>query len=198
MKGVSTVIVVYIGIAFAGVTGCNRTSFENGNTRSASNFASPTAEIPKPTTADLSKLRKYAESYEPKSGWVVIPDPPVPNEEILQVISKAANSGTREHEKFVVLIFLRLSRFQIENFKQNYELGRTNPLTKEFYRLIGQSDYERAEFMPSYLADNYVKKNVQLRDYKLIDVEMKRIDKAGERIKQELDRTTSRAQRSGN
>jgi hypothetical protein len=129
---------------------------------------------------------------------VVIPDPPVPNEEILQVISKAANSGTREHEKFVVLIFVRLSRFQIENFKQNYELGRTNPLTKEFYRLIGRSDYEKAEFMPSYLADIYVEKNPDLLNYSLIGAEMKRIANAGERIKRELDRTTSRAKQSGN
>jgi hypothetical protein len=116
----------------------------------------------------------------------VIPSPPVPDQEISQIIEKAANSTSREHEKFVVLIFLRLSRFQIENFKQRYELGRSNSLTKEFYRLIGRSDFERAEINPAYLADNHVEANPDLLKYRLIDAEMKRIAKAGKRIEKDL------------
>ena len=131
---------------------------------------------------ELASLEKFAENYQPKSGRQVIPSPPVPNEKISKIIAKAANSNSREHEKFVVLIFLRISRFQIENFKQRYELGRINLLTKEFYRLIGRNDFEMREMNLAYLADDYVEKNPELRQYELIDVEMQRIAKAGERI----------------
>ncbi len=198
MQRAPKVIVLTLGIAFAAATGCSRVSLEDANNLNSAHVAEPMVEPSKLSPADLSKLQKYAEAYQPKSGRVVIPEVPVPNEEISQIISKAADAGTREHEKFVVLIFLRLSRFQIENFRQRYELGRTNPLTKEFYRLVGQNDYERAEMMSVYLADDYIDKNPHLRDYKLIDAEMKRIAKAGERIKQELDRTTKRAKQSRN
>jgi hypothetical protein len=198
MNHASKGIVFSLGIAFAAATGCSRLSVEDTHNLNSVNVAAPAVERLKLSSADLSKLQKYAEAYEPKSGRVVIPEPPIPNEEISQIISKAADADTWEHEKFVVLIFLRLSRFQIENFKQTYELGRTNPLTKEFYRLIGRSDYEKAEIMPAYLADTYVEENPHLRDYRLIDAEMKRIAKAGQSIKQELDRTTNRAKRVGN
>lgn len=141
---------------------------------------------------ELAALKKFAESYQPKSGREVIPSPPVPDEKISLIIAKAANSNSREHEKFVVLIFLRLSRFQIENFKQRYELGRSNPLTKEFYRLIGWNDFETREINLAYLADDYVEKNPELRQYGLIDAEMQRIAKAGERIKDDLDKTSKK------
>lgn len=87
---------------------------------------------------DVAILKEYAESYEPKSTEKqVIASPPVPNEKVLQTVSNLANTQSREHEKYVVLIFLRLYRFHIENFKQSYELGRDDLLTKEFFRLVG-------------------------------------------------------------
>ncbi len=137
---------------------------------------------------ELASLKKFAENYQPKSGHEVIPSPPVPNEKISQIIAKAANSNSREHEKFVVLVFLRLSRFQIENFKQRYELGRSNLLTREFYKLIGRNDFEMSEINSAYLVDDYVEKNPEFRQYGLIDAEMKRIAKAGERIKNDLNK----------
>jgi hypothetical protein len=94
-----------------------------------------------------------------------------------------------------VLTILRLSRFQIENFKQRYELGRDNPLTQEFFRIIGKNDYKSAEFLPSYLADNYVEKNPKLLKYPLIEKEMRRIEKAGEKINKELEETTRRKEK---
>lgn len=137
--------------------------------------------------ADLAMIRKFAESYEPKSGRVVIPEVPELNEKLLKILSDLAASGSREHEKYIILIFLRLSRFHIEHFHQSYELGRENPLTKEFYRLIGKTDYEKAEYMGSYLADGYVNTHQELLDYPMIKAEWKRIDKAEDKIQKDLD-----------
>jgi len=140
---------------------------------------------------DVAVIKKFAESYEPKfTKQAVIPSPPEPNEEVVQAIANLKNSKTREYEKYIVLIYLRLYRFHIENFKQSYELGRDNSLTKEFFRIIQSHDYQKAEFMPSYLAQNYVQENSELLKYNLIEKEMNRIEKAGEKIKKELDKTT--------
>ena len=193
---VSTIIVLSLAIAVVVAPGCSRRSFENASIANAGALPAPTplsVELSTLSQAELSTLQKYAEAYEPKSGREVIPSPPVPDEKISQIISKAANSPSREHEKFVVLIFLRLSRFQIENFNQRYELGRTNPLTKEFYRLIGRTNFKTAEINLAYLADNYVETNPELLEYNLINAEMQRIAKAGERIKKKLDNTSKRA-----
>ncbi len=144
-------------------------------------------------STDVYIFRDYAESYEPKSTKrQAIPYPPALEGKVSQAISNLANSQSREHEKYVVLVFLRLYRFHIENFKQSYELGRDNPLTKEFFRLAGEDNYQKAEFMPSYLASNYVEKNPELLKYPLIEKEMKRIEKAGEEIKKELEETEKR------
>lgn len=181
----------YIGIllTLAVVPSCSTRSVNVADQSSPASTpeSARTPAVVKLTTAsssDLEMIRKYAESYEPRSGREVIPSPPVPNEMILKIITDLANTGSREHEKYIVLIFLRLSRFQIEHFKQHYELGRENPLTKEFYRLIGNEDYDKdkVDFMPSYLADNYVEKHPELLEYQLIDAEMKRIAKASEKI----------------
>jgi hypothetical protein len=133
------------------------------------------------SSSDLATIREYAESYEPRSGREVIPSPPIPSDKIMAIITNLANSKSREHEKYILLIFLRLSRFQVEHFKQRYELGRENPLTKEFYRLIGKDDYETAEFIPASLADKYVEQHPKLLEYPLIEAEMKRIANAGQK-----------------
>ncbi len=156
--------------------------------------ATPTATI-KPTPAnpdDLEMIRKFAESYEPKSGRVVIPEVPELNEKLLKVLFDLAASGSREHEKYIILIFLRLSRFHNEHFHQSYELGRENPLTIEFYRLIGETNYKKAEYMGSGLADGYVKTHQELLDYPLIKTEWNRIDNAKDKIQRFLDETTKK------
>lgn len=137
---------------------------------------------------EIKALKKFAESYQPRSGREVIPSPPVPSERIAHIIEKAANANSREHEKYVVLIFIRIWRFHLDNFRQGYELGRTNPLTREFYRLIGRNDFETREANHSSLADDYVETKLELRQYALIDAEMRRIARMGERIKRDLDK----------
>ncbi len=139
-----------------------------------------------PTPMDpivFAPLKRFAESYEPKSGREVIPSPPVLDPKLSELIANASKTESRAHETYVLLIFLKLSRFNIEHFKQSYELGRENPLTKEFYRIIGETNYEKAELMPSYLSDNYVEKHPELLEYAPIKAEMQRIEKAGEKIK---------------
>lgn len=128
---------------------------------------------------DIAVIKEFAENYEPKStNKEVIPSPPLPNDRIFQAVSNLANAQSRKHEKYVILIFLRLYRFHIEHFKQSYELGRENPLTKEFFRIIKSIDYQKAEIMPSYLAHNFVKDSPDFLNYDLIVKEMKRIEKA--------------------
>jgi hypothetical protein len=150
------------------------------------NVAKITSVSPTPVeSTDFAPLKRFAESYEPKSGREVIPSPPVLDPKLSELIANASKTESRAHEPYVILIFLKLSRFNIEHFKQSYELGRENPLTKEFYRLIGETDYEKAELMASYLADNYVDKHPELLEYAPIKAEMQRIEKAGEKIKRE-------------
>jgi hypothetical protein len=178
---------VLVAMMFA--TGCSTISPNGaGNARNQSVLTAP---APKPTNLnqenlqpdELAVLQKYAEAYEPKSGREVIPSPPSPDSQISKILTKAGRSNSRDHEKFIVLIILRLSRFQIENFKKTYELGRENPMAREFYRLIGHIDFERAERMPASLADDYVEKNPQLLTYEPIMSEMRRIDAAASKIK---------------
>ena len=153
------------------------------------------SEPSKINLADLRTIRKYAESYEPKPEKnTVIASTPKPNEKVLQAISNLANSPLREHEKYVVLIFLRLYRFHTEHFKQGYALGR-NTLDKEFYRLTGESYDPEGEPEFSGLAPYWVEKNPGLLKYPLIEKEMKRIEKAGEKIKKELDETTRKQEK---
>jgi hypothetical protein len=191
-----------LAIALVALAGCSNLSSGEGLERQSSNSQALVVSTPEPrlptavSTDDLDLLKRFAEEYEPKSGREVIPSPPVLNQKLSEIIARAANSDSREHEKYVVLIFLKLSRFQIEHFKQRYELGRDNPLTKEFYRLIGENNYEKAEIMLAYLADNYVEKNPPLLEYAPIKTEMRRIDKAGERIEQDLRKTEARQLKS--
>ncbi|MEP7147270.1 MAG: hypothetical protein ABI857_00100 [Acidobacteriota bacterium] len=193
-KLVSTSIVVSFAIAIAASVSCSFFSSESLVGAQSNNpvtvpTPSPTeSEVSPLSSNDLATLKKYAEAYEPKSGREVIPSPPIPNDRISEIIAKASKSNSRDHEAFIILIFLRLSRFQIEHFRQRYELGRDNPLTREFYRLIGENDYARREIMLAYLADNYVEKNPELLNYPLIDAEMQRIDMAGKKIENELNR----------
>src|SRR5690242_3540605 len=94
--------------------------------------ASPTETV-KATPAnpaDLEAIRKFAESYQPKSGRVVIPEVPELDDKLLKILSGFSASGSREHEKYIILIFLRISNFHRDHFKQSYELGRTNPLMR--------------------------------------------------------------------
>lgn len=149
---------------------------------------SPTPKVSILSSDEIRELREYAESFEPRSGREVIPSPPVLPEKISTIIAKAASANSREHEKFVLLVFVRISRFQIENFRQRYELGRTNLLTKEFYRLVGRKDFKAREANLAYLADIYIEEYPELRQYALIDAEMQRITKMGERIESDLNK----------
>lgn len=149
------------------------------------------SQVVKTNPNDIAVVKEYAEDYEPKfTEQAVIPSPPEPNEKVLQAISNLRNNGNQEYEKYIMLIYLRLYRFHVENFRQSYELGRDNPLTKEFFEIIKSNDYQKAEMIPSSLAKNCVEENPELLKYGLIEKEMKRIKKAEEKIQKDLERTT--------
>lgn len=142
--------------------------------------------LPSPiATSELDELRRFAEKYEPMSGREVIPSPPELDSRLLTIIERASRAEEREHEKYIVLIFLKVSRFHRENFKLGYELGRENPLTIEFYRIIGEKSYAKAERMGSDLAERYVEKNPKLFGYPPIAAEMKRIEAAEQKVVKE-------------
>lgn len=160
--------------------------------------ANSESSVPRASTvassSEIAAIRKFAEAYEPRSsGRQIIPSPPTPPNDVSTAIDHLASVQSREHEKYIILIFLKIERFHIEHFKQGYELGREGLLTQEFYRLIGKANYKDAEAMLSGLASGYVDQHSELRDYSPVAKEMDRIAKAGKRIAEEL-RTTEQRQ----
>lgn len=158
-----------------------------------SNQANITPQTARDNSADVLIIRKYAEKYQPKSGKVaVIPSPPEPPEKVLQAIFNLVRDNSTEHEKYILLIFVRINRFHIENFKQSYELGRENPLTKEFYRIVKAKNVEKAEFMSSSLASSYAYDNKGLLEYPLIKKEIERLDKIVDKQTKEYEKEQKR------
>lgn len=139
---------------------------------------------------DLETVKKYAESYEPKSTKnQAIPSPPYPNEKVMKAINALSSNQSREHERYIILIFLRIYRFHLEHFQQSYDLVDIpeNSLTNEFYRLIGV-DPHKEEMTLSSLAPNWVRGNPKLLEYDLIKKEMTRIDNASKRNRDEFEK----------
>ena len=160
----------------------------------------PEPKVVPANPADLAVLRRFAERYEPWPGVFVSPLPPFLKGRTLQALQSLIQSGTREHEKYVVLMVLRVYRFQVEDCGMTFDLNdgpEKNPLTEEFFRLM---NYQHAELDQSYLAEKWVKKNPRLREYRPIQNEMLRIDRAwkkhaAQRDSEERDRQQKRKDR---
>jgi hypothetical protein len=138
---------------------------------------------PTETADDVAILKKFAERYQPKSTTSRhIPSPPELKERELRSLKALSAAGSRAHEKYVLLIFLRLYRFHLENFQQSYHLGEIplDPLTEEFHRLIGGSPPLGS--LLSYAAEDWVKSKPELLRDKLIAREIARIDRAHKKI----------------
>lgn len=148
------------------------------------NADGPPTVMPTPLPAvDLEPLKRFAESYEPRSGREVIPSTPALDDRLSGLIAAAERTGSRDHERYVLLIVLKLHRFHVENFSQSYALGHGTPLTTEFYRLIGEADEPDAEPVRSSAVATYIKDHPELLEYEPIRREMERIEKAAETIK---------------
>jgi hypothetical protein len=194
-------IFVFIAILFFSSVSCSIESRPQGLTNETTeiqNRSVPTTSDTVPVQSqskqmnpdDLAVIKNYAENYQPKPEKdTVIPSTPLPNGKELQAIDALANTQSREYEKYIVLIFLRLHRYHIEHFKQSYDLG-SNPLAKEFYRLTQVGYNSEGEPILSYEAAYWIKNNPELLKYSLIKDEMKRIEIAGKKIQKELDETT--------
>ena len=147
-----------------------------------SNINSSDAQSPVATSEDVEILRRFAEMYEPKStNQQVIPSPPVLKEKTLHALNALVADKERIHEKYIVLIFIRLYRFHLEHFNQSYDLAEDpeNALTQEFRRLLGSP---RHEVLLSQVAEDWVKRTPELLKYSPIKKEMVRIEKAHRRI----------------
>lgn len=149
--------------------------------------------------ADVAVIKKYAESYEPRyTRDGVSPSAPVPDEKVLRAIANLANAQSREHEKYVILIFLRFSRFEYEHFHQHYDLGRDGLLLLEFYRLIGRANYQKVEINLSSLVDDYIGAHPELLKYHLIKKEWSRCDKVDEEIDRMSAETEKESEKRNN
>ena len=200
---VTAAITVSVGIVAAFTLWFAHWSSAKGNVKTDELSSLQTLNVksatPQPSPinpADLEVVKRFAESYEPKSTKnEVIPPPPCPNEKVVRALKALAESQTREHEKYIVLMFLRLYRFYIEHFQQSYNLESIpdNPLTLEFFRLA-KLDYQKDEDEQSSVAADWVDRNPQLLDYALIKKEMIRIDKASKRNKKEFEKAERRGQ----
>lgn len=145
--------------------------------------------------ADLAVLKRFAERYVPWPGIFVSPLPPFLKGRTLRALQSLIQSGTREHEKYVVLIVLRVCRFEVENFAMTSDLNdgpEKNPLTEEFFRLM---NYQHAELDQSYLAEEWVKKNPRLREYQPIQNEMLRIERAWKKHAAQFQRNSEERDR---
>ena len=143
----------------------------------SSGFDSNVRKVADATAEALITFSKFAENYEPQSSKKeTVPSTPEPDEKLAKALEELSQSPTREHEKYIILIFLKLERFQTEHFKQTYEIGG-NQLAKEFYRLTGIDYKPGDEPRFTYEAENWVEKHPELLEYKPIADEMNRIKK---------------------
>ena len=155
----------------------------------------------------VAVIKDYAEKYQPKvrrekdEKGIEYEVPPFafteqPEQRILEAVNALAASQSRDHEKYIVLIFLRHYRAQVELARQSYELREVsnsygepkNPLLKEFLRLLNVNPKER-EFLSSGEAHTWVVNHPELMNYAPIKEEVERIDKAYKGIDAELEKT---------
>ena len=135
----------------------------------------------------LDELRKFAEQYEPlPEQGAAIPHLPSAPPNIVAGLNELSSNKHSLHEKYIVLIALKLYRFHFENFHQSYDLRGPerwpdNPFLKELCRLWAL-DCMNKEFIPSSMAYFKSRDNNQF-NYPEIAVELNRIKKALKDIK---------------
>lgn len=161
----------------------------------------------------IAVIKDYAEKFQPKitkekdDEGSEYEAPPFafteqPEQCVLEAVNALAASQSHEHEKYIVLIFLRHYRAQVELARQSYELREVsdssgepkNPLLKEFLRLLNINPKGR-EFISSETAYAWVVNHPELLKYPPIRTEMERIDKAYENTDEELEKTKGERQR---
>jgi hypothetical protein len=159
------------------------------------------------TSGHVVFIRDYAEEFQPKidiekdEKGEEYKRPPFafteyPDQRILTALNALASAESREHEKYIILIFLRHYRAQVELAHQSYELREVsdsfgepkNPLSKEFLRLMNVNPKGR-EFLSSGEAHTWVVNHPELLTYAPIKAEMERIDKAYRQIDEQLEKT---------
>lgn len=159
-------------------------------------------------TREVATVKEYAESYQPQirkekdedGSEILIPPSAfndMPDANTLAAIDRLASVGSRAHEKYILLIFLRHHRAQIEMAHQSYELQPNNPLVKELCRLIDCFPPD-AEGMFSGVEYSWVKRHPGFQQYEPIRAEVKRIEAAEKQIEENLKETLNKKDTSNN
>lgn len=165
-------------------------------------------------TREAAIVKDYAERYEPQIRKVDLEDvgevraPPgqfsdVPDAKTLAAVEKLASANSRAHEKYILLIFLRHHRANVEIAHQSYALqdlrekGFANPLVKELCRLIDCKPPD-TEPMFSGVEYSWVKRHREFQQYEPIRVEMKRIEAVEKQIEENLKESLKRKGTSHN
>ena len=172
---------------------CTSSKLSNSNPKidspSPSNTNATALQSPQPyesESADLLIIKNYAESYEPNSQDKH--DPPFLPEKESQALERLANHKSKEHEKYILLIFLRLYRSHLVNFYQSHELVGKDFLTKEFFRIVSADQivhpdqYKNTDFTTTDIAHEVVINNINKYNYPLFEKEMKKIKRAEDKI----------------
>ena len=134
----------------------------------------------------LIDLRHFAETYEPiPAEGSAIPDLPIPPKGIEAAIGFMKDNNYKHHEEYIILVFLKLYRFHIENFHQSYDLRDSNrqvknPLLVELCRLW-KLRCDNVEFLPSSIVYKSIKEK-NTYGYPKIDEELARINAAIESV----------------
>lgn len=151
----------------------------------------------------LNVVKNYAERYKPTKrieteGKETREFPPfhieMPEPDVAEALNRLAAAQSREHEKYLMLIVLRLYRTQVQMVNQSYdirdirsvsgadEIETTNPVAKEFCRLTGIECGQRKEFIPTVEAYNWAVRHPTLLEYEPIGKEVEMIEKVHRRI----------------
>ena len=141
---------------------------------------------------DLQIARNFAEGFEPcKDGVARLSNV---SASVVSTFSRLMHSDPVVCDELLTLIFLKIHRSHLDCCNQSYELRvvpssptgidqASDPLLYQFNCLSSLfKDGKPIEFFPSSMVTSWVKKNLHLKKFEPIRVEMLRIDRLNKRI----------------
>jgi len=131
----------------------------------------------------------FSPTRNPNSGVAVLP---APSDMVLSAVETIKFSQSKEYEKYLVLIFVKLYSAHLECCHQSYEIRRQpsigldrkkDPLVYEFNDLTSQfSNKKRIEFISSSIAYDYVNSHNYLLDFEPIKKHIEIIEQVHKNI----------------
>lgn len=172
-------------------------SNRNPNDKDVSTLSSPQL------TQDLITIRDFAERYQPvirkeregKDEWEAPPfDLEMPDPQVADALSRLSASHSHDHEKYIILIVLRLYRVQLQMANQSYDIRRIRPASEvpenqpanwiliEYCRLT-RAACESAESVSSAESYDWAISHPELQMYEPIRREVLKVQREEKRIK---------------